>query len=43
MLKSSNIPEQLRPFVKKAVGMKEEEGGLRSTTGGLPPREVEFE
>ncbi|YCM42531.1 DUF1963 domain-containing protein [Verrucomicrobiaceae bacterium 227] len=43
MLKSSSIPASLRPFVKKAIGMKEEEGGFRSSTGGLPARELDFE
>ena len=43
MLKSSSIPDQLLPFVKKAIGMKEEEGGFRSTTGGLPAKELDFD
>lgn len=43
MFKTGNIPEQLKPFAQAAIGMTEQQGGLFSTTGGLPPEGLKFE
>ncbi len=43
MFKIGSVPEQLESYAQGAIGMKEVQGGLRSTTGGLPPEGLKFE
>ena len=43
MYKIGSIPEQFKPYIQSAIGMKEVPGGLRSSTGGLPPGGVKFD
>lgn len=43
MFKVGSIPEELKSYAQGAIGMKEVPGGLRSSTGGLPPAGLKFE
>ncbi|MFT6179043.1 MAG: hypothetical protein ACJAQT_001584 [Akkermansiaceae bacterium] len=43
MFKIGSVPEQLSSYALAAIGMKEVPGGLRSSTGGLPPEGLKFE
>ena len=42
MFKIESVPVELHPFVKAAIGIREVQGGLRSSTGGLPPEGLKF-
>ncbi len=42
MFKIEGLPAPLHPYAKGAIGMKEVDGGLRSSTGGLPPEGLKF-
>ena len=43
MFNVGNVPEELKSYAQSAIGMKEVPGGLRSSTGGLPPEGLKFE
>ena len=43
MVKTENVPHELHPYLSPAIGLKEEQAGLRSSTGGLPPIGLDFE
>lgn len=42
MFKIGSVPEELKSYAQGAIGMKEVQGGLRSSTGGLPPEGLKF-
>ncbi len=43
MFKIGSVPEEVKSYAQGAIGMKEVQGGLRSSTGGLPPARLKFE
>ena len=43
MFKIGSVPKQLNSYAQGAIGMREVQGGIRSSTGGFPPEGLKFE